>query len=794
VVAENIGRVEVSVTADGKGFAADAERQIRDQAPGFEKAGKEVGKKFASGLHDENDKQGRSRLRRFRAFLAREANKFERVGAIIGRAFGRGSRNDFLNLFGGFVSLGPRVIGLLATIGSLAVSKFRSIQAEFTRLREAGSSVVGALTNLAGQGLVGLVAALASVGVALYSTIALMGPLGAAISLLTGLVLALAGSLGFALVGALGAAAGAILPLAAGIGVLVLSLTNLDKKSKVFKNLKKDFKDLQKQTQQRLFGRDLGGLKVVNDVLKALEPVIFAVADALNKVLTTMGKAVQGKEFRDLMSQIAAVIGPMVGQLGRIAGFLILGLGRAFIALSPIIKEFLGWLEDISKGFAEAGKGGTNSDLAGFFNRAWDSAKKLAGLVKEIGGLLLDLLGAGQPTGDSIIVSLTKNVKKLRDWLTQAKESGQLQQWFEDAKKFGEKIGKVVKKILELIDALDTPTSRTLLDYILDVATTALGILTSIVKTIDTINTKVIDVGVSANTEGLSTLKQRLGELPGEIKGLDIGGAIGRGFESGKQRANEAVEGIRPIPGKIAGFFSGLGGKIIAKAGDLKGGFERWSDSLAGRARTVASQVTGAFGGLGDKMIAKGGDLKSRFERWSDSLPGKARSLATRISSGFSGLATKMMDKAGSIASAIGRWASGVGAAAGRVADSIVRAFSGLAGRIINAIGTIVPRFSLPNIKGNMAGGIYSQPGLGTFAEDGRAEAIVPLQRPLSQVDPAVRELAAFAQGKLNPKALRNTNPAPRGEMPPITIITPTKDPYAVAGEVFARFAGVGYL
>ena len=45
--------------------------------------------------------------------LARMRDTFVKSGETIGKVFGRGSRNDFLNFFGGFVSLAPRFIGSL---------------------------------------------------------------------------------------------------------------------------------------------------------------------------------------------------------------------------------------------------------------------------------------------------------------------------------------------------------------------------------------------------------------------------------------------------------------------------------------------------------------------------------------------------------------------------------------------------------------------------------------------------------------------------------------------------------
>lgn len=87
------------------------------------------------------------------------------------------------------------------------------------------------------------------------------------------------------------------------------------------------------------------------------------------------------------------------------------------------------------------------------------------------------------------------------------------------------------------------------------------------------------------------------------------------------------------------------------------------------------------------------------------------------------------------------------------------------------------------------------------LAGEAGPEAIVPLRRPLSQVDPSVRALSAFAQGK----SLNNTTPkfASGGvvgggktiNIGEVNVITPSRDPRAVAAETvsaIAARAGIG--
>ena len=135
----------------------------------------------------------------------------------------------------------------------------------------------------------------------------------------------------------------------------------------------------------------------------------------------------------------------------------------------------------------------------------------------------------------------------------------------------------------------------------------------------------------------------------------------------------------------------------------------------------------------------------------------------------------------------------------GSIASTIISAFPG-ASEILAAIGHIDlsslmhGSFTLPGgHKISWAeGGLVFGPRFGLVGEAG-PEAIVPLARPLHLVDPAVRELSAIAQG-LHPMASGGVvTPRPTIDASGWMIMSPTKDPSAVAAEVVNRLVAVGY-
>jgi hypothetical protein len=90
--------------------------------------------------------------------------------------------------------------------------------------------------------------------------------------------------------------------------------------------------------------------------------------------------------------------------------------------------------------------------------------------------------------------------------------------------------------------------------------------------------------------------------------------------------------------------------------------------------------------------------------------------------------------------------------------SSVVSLFAGFGSRVLGAVssmgGQILEKLlgGLPgpvrSALGFARGGVVLGPVTATIGESG-AEAIVPLNRPLSQVDPSVRLLSAIAQGKM---------------------------------------------
>jgi phage-related protein len=97
----------------------------------------------------------------------------------------------------------------------------------------------------------------------------------------------------------------------------------------------------------------------------------------------------------------------------------------------------------------------------------------------------------------------------------------------------------------------------------------------------------------------------------------------------------------------------------------------------------------------------------------------------------------------------------GWGAAVNGVLGGVIDTISSVIGWFQSLFATAAQEVNAPNVTESgrgrarlAAGALVTSETRATIGETG-SEMVVPLQRPLSQVDPAVRQVAAFAQGRL---------------------------------------------
>lgn len=695
--------------------------------------------------------------------LTRMTHTIDRVADRSGRLFGRGSRNNFLNFLGSAVRGGVALLNILPRMASGITGLARTAGAAFTA---AGGGFAGLMAGLValGPALGAATASMAAFALALPVVLALLGVFATLLTAVVGVLIALAGSVIAAAIAGVIALGGALGIAAAGAGILAAGILAMsDAQKEMVKNatrpLVEALKDLGREASKGLFGNIEQQAKRLRPIIAGFEPLFYKVGRAFSRVGDSIIESMRSPEFDRFRKQMEVFIPNAVRTLGETMNNVFGGLGGFFLAARPFIRQFLNNLEDVTQNFSDwANSKKGRDEIRDFLEKAADSAEDVGDFILAIVdnfATLMDL--GGQETGDSLFESMTNNIKEFTQYLKENPDA--VKDFFEDAEDIAQDFGDIAVAVGDLIGELDELMGHPI---------------------------------VSGGLDALMWTLERIEDL---FTGIELAVA---GF-------NAALSG--PGAGSVGKFVGSMGPllslpKKIQVAFKVLPAFVRSIFTLLGNAATKgATAVTKPFARVAATIMKHIDDLPGRVRSLLGRLPGIASTAANQVVRGFAGIAGRIM---GHVTELPGRvrdlFHRVIGYVQG-VPDRIVGFFSGLAGRILRAIGTIdigslirMPNLSSipdmvgkpgyrPGIPGAAAGMITNAPKLRWVGEDG-PEAIVPLARDLSRVDPSVRWLSAIAQGKgmaeggMSGKSVDASN---------WTIVSNAKDPEVVAQEVVNR-------
>lgn len=202
----------------------------------------------------------------------------------------------------------------------------------------------------------------------------------------------------------------------------------------------------------------------VNGALK--NPLIANTATSLAQTIgSSMSKIFDHFTSGKNANLFAFFVGEAQKNIPKIAK-IIEGLGDAFLgiakAASPALRELLGYFADGAKAlgkWADSAKG--QKALTDFFNEGVKQFKLWMGLLKSVGGLLLDIfnpkIGGGAKTGGNILRDMTGAINSL-DKAARSKEGRKtLQEFFENSRKALELLKPVLIAIVDVFARLFTP-------------------------------------------------------------------------------------------------------------------------------------------------------------------------------------------------------------------------------------------------------------------------------------------------------------------------------------------------
>lgn len=393
------------------------------------------------------------------------------IGDRLGGLFGAGSRNNALNLFGKSMA---NILNLTQLVGrgakgmfGIFTEGFKSAADGASLLTKVGSGfgsvgggIGGALSKLAASGPAAI-AALVAVGVA-------MSLLATLASALTGIIVALASTVASALVAALAIGAGAMLAMVAAGGLLInmfTSLTDAQRKalSDGFKPIKEQLTGLGQIMAKDFLGKNNENVtRWANNVSKSLVmlvPLARVMGDAFAKAGDRITATFSGAGFKNLTKALAEELPDIVIRLsGAFRGFMN-GLTGLFAAILPDVTEFAGWLRRVGRDFADwANSARGQNSIKDFIDRAIVSFQSFKGFIKEVSGLLSDLLfnPKGQKQGNGMFDGMTKAIRDFRKFI---KSDNRIEGWFENAGELAEALGDAMVSLGDTFRELDSDGS-----------------------------------------------------------------------------------------------------------------------------------------------------------------------------------------------------------------------------------------------------------------------------------------------------------------------------------------------
>jgi len=656
-------------------------KAIREQEKAFESYAKNI----------EEGSKGRitKGLRGIEQRIGRVSSGFETLGDKVGVAFGKGSRNNFINFFGSMIGFITSIPGKLASAGQSLFDFGAKIGETFSAAKLGGAGNFSSAMSAIGAGLTELAPLLGVVvgGFAIF--LVLLPPLVAGAFALAGAVVEVAAAIGFALAGALLAAVPLLLAMGPAIIVVVAALKQFadmrkkgwEKKDPGLAKLVKDFKDLGTAISgsvDKIFAA-LG--KLSPTVTNFLKPLTVATADAMAAITSNFGDIMNDPQIKGFLDIWKVTLPATFKSFGLGINQLLAGIIGFFTPILPFGKQLADNFKDLMTRFSnwtQTAKG--QNAIGDFMDKAWTAASHLWNILVQLGSALGSIFSSAQTEGgDSFLGWLDKLTKKWADFLKTPEGQKSLSDFFANAKEAGAKLITIIGTLGSTLANMDTDKTRDAFNQLLDAMQTVAGWIQTISTFTDGLWT-ILSNGASP----IATLIAHWDDLGNVFKTvekvvIDATGAIAMAFlDMVSLMVNAAADAFGWVPG--------LGPKLREAANKV----DAFKDEVNANLRAMDRSFTITA----DTQLAQ--QQVDALQKQINSLQGKNVTVGVRYT---------------------------------------------IEGRLPS--GGVVTKGGSTTASGGMFDGAQTR----IIGEAG-PEAVVPLDRPLSLVDPAVRALSAIAQGK----------------------------------------------
>lgn len=585
---------------------------------------------------------------------------------------------------------------------------------------------------------------------------------------------------GFEQIATLGSAAGAgvvtlgtsLVALLPGLGVAIGGIASLVKTmsdenaaqpeyTKNIRALGKAFVDLGKSIEENLFSRTDDALgRFLNNTLPRLTPAINRVASSLGDSLGNAIDRLGGNRAIDQFNKVLHITEGISDDILQTFVNLISAIAGVTIAAGPTIERFGGWLKDITKQFDDW----ANSPVGQGQLREWfDNGTRV---LSKFNNLLVE---AGKMLGRLVTPESVKRTERFLDALAGSMD-------------FLEGIGRALGK-LDIFGL-----AATLLDTVGSGLSGFLRLLEPVAQ--------FINISLNRSFEVLGATLQWLTPLfiPLQVA-WDL---LVHAFERITEWSQPIVDAFASLDGSMGGLGNTITEQLKTPLDQLIDGFLDLLPPPEEIAAFIKDELIPRLQEFARWLTEEGVPAIIKFWQWLDMyvIPafaafftwvGRINSIIQVMTDIFNLAVTPALAAFRAIwdtlTAPIQRF---VGTALGLLQPlidilnkvlALMGSIMGYTPKVRSAVqsassATVTPRTAV--------GGTFYTPQVREIAEAG-AEMVVPLQRPLSQVDPSVRAVAAFARGLTPPTASGKSVVIESGAF---QVITPTQNPVLLASMV----------
>jgi uncharacterized protein YqgQ len=274
-------------------------------------------------------------------------------------------------------------------------------------------------------------------------------------------------------------------------------------------------------------------------------------------------------------------------------------------------------------------------------------------------------------------------------------------------------------------------------------------------------------------------LNSMLGGIPGIIGGI-------MGLVSGQPGADNTKNPFNDVKSSIDSKVAGVPGSVTDKIAQSSG--QRGADNSANPFNNVKGKIDGSVSGVPSSVTNK--IAQASGQRGADNTSNPFNSVQGKIKGKVDGVPGVV---SGALSSVSGQSAADrIVSAFSNVKSRVASALSGLGGFINGLLSTAGAGLSagIASLRNRVpktaVGGTFNGAQMRIIGEAG-PEAVVPLNRPLSQVDPSVRALSALAQGKFPAASSSRAEKVVTVAEGAIAVYAPNSDPEQVASAALDR-------